>query len=108
MLTKIIKYYLQGYFLKICLAVAVISAIVAFSGILVLALIFYYHYQPLLPLLLLAIFWLLMIVVICVCCFVSKHKCRMEMAKLLSICDRARLLLVLASWVKGLFDRKSK
>jgi hypothetical protein len=99
------KYLLQSYFFKICLAVAIISGSVAFSGVLVLALIFYYHFDPLLPLILFAVFWLFMILSVAVCYFLAKQRFDLELLKIETSFNKIRLLFTIFNRVKNLFSK---
>jgi hypothetical protein len=97
------KYFLQHYFLKICLAVAIIFAVIAFSALLTFTLIFYYHFDPILPLSLLILFWLMMMGVMYGYCYVAHKKKEAEIEK---IYNRINIFLTLANVVKGLFTKK--
>ena len=105
MMINAAKYFVQQYFLKICLAVAVIFATLAFSALLTVILIFYYHVDPLLPLSLLVLFWLLMIGIIYSYLYFANKKMEAEMEKISHLYNRINIFLTIATVVKTLFTK---
>ena len=108
MVKDTLKYFLQGYLFKICLAVCAIVAIITYSGIVTLALIFHYHYDPILPLVCLAVFWSLLCGVIYFCYWLSERKLELELSRALSIFNNFKMILTVLGGLKSLFKRKSK
>ena len=108
MMERAAKYFLRSYLYKICLAVTIIVSVIAFSSIVTLASIFYYHIDPIIPLALLAIFWALIIGIIYFCHRFAEQQFNIEVSRMLTFCNKFKLIFILLGGLKKLFSSKSK